>query len=78
MSALVAALASVCVMQLTLTWAHVGRGSHLESLTKLTDPSGNFTAYRTFYGQVDTSCVPYIGEASPSLTSMFCCLTLML
>jgi son of sevenless len=73
MASIVAALASVSISRLQLTWAHVGRGSHLDSLAKLTDPSGNFTAYRTFYGQIDTSCVPYIGEllTSPSSFRLF-------
>lgn len=62
MSALVAALASTVIIRLQLTWGHVGRASHMEPLTRLTDPSGNFAAYRSFYSTVDTSCVPFIGK----------------
>jgi len=68
MSALVAALASTTIIRLQLTWAHVGRASHMEPLTRLTDPTGNFTAYRSFYGNVETSCVPFIGIYLTALT----------
>lgn len=64
MSALVAALASTVIIRLQLTWAHVGRASHMEPVTHLTDPMANFAAYRAFYANVDTSCVPFIGNAS--------------
>lgn len=33
----------------------------MEPLTRLTDPTANFAAYRSFYANVDTSCVPFIG-----------------
>lgn len=62
LSALVAALASVVSVRLNLTWAHVSRGSHFERLARLTDPSNNFAAYRQFYANVTTSCVPYVGK----------------
>ncbi|KAG9045100.1 hypothetical protein FS837_007032 [Tulasnella sp. UAMH 9824] len=60
-SALVAGLANTAIVKLSLTWAHVSRGSHVEPLTRFTDPSNNFAAYRNFYSTVDTSCVPFIG-----------------
>lgn len=62
LSALIAALSSMMIQRLTLTWAHVSRGAHFERLARITDPSNNFAAYRNFYANVTTSCVPYIGE----------------
>lgn len=70
LSALVAALASMVSVRLTLTWAHVSRGSHFERLAKLTDPANNFAAYRSFYSTVTTSCVPYIGK--PTIMVFVC------
>ncbi|KAG9011301.1 hypothetical protein FRB93_003103 [Tulasnella sp. JGI-2019a] len=68
MSALVAALASTVIIRLQLTWAHVSRASHMEPLTRLTDPTANFAAYRSFYANVNTSCVPFIGLYLTALT----------
>lgn len=67
-SALVAGLASTVVVKLALTWAHVSRSSHVEPLTRLSDPSNNFAAYRNFYSSVDTSCVPFIAMYLTQLT----------
>ncbi|KAG8900893.1 hypothetical protein FRB99_005682 [Tulasnella sp. 403] len=33
----------------------------MEPMLALTDPSGNFAAYRKFYDKVNTSCVPFVG-----------------
>ncbi|KAG8886578.1 hypothetical protein FRB98_001226 [Tulasnella sp. 332] len=68
MSALVAALASTVIIRLQLTWAHVGRSTHMEPLTRLTDPTASFAAYRSFYANVNTSCVPFIGLYLTGLT----------
>ncbi|KIO22395.1 hypothetical protein M407DRAFT_28115 [Tulasnella calospora MUT 4182] len=67
-SGLVAGLANSAILKLSLTWAHVSRGSHVEPLTRLTDPSNNFAAYRNFYSTVDTSCVPFVGLYLTQLT----------
>ncbi|KAG8969725.1 hypothetical protein FRC03_001070 [Tulasnella sp. 419] len=68
MTAIVAALSSIVITKLSVTWSHVGRSSHLENLRRLTDQSGNFAAFRNFYASVETSCVPYIGMSSDSPT----------
>lgn len=60
MVSIVAALSSQVIARLHLTWAHVGRGSHLEPLTRLNDPAGSFAAYRALHQSVDGSCVPFI------------------
>lgn len=49
------------ITRLHLTWAHVGRGSHLEPLARLNEPTGNFTAYRTLHQTLEAPCVPFIG-----------------
>ncbi|TDL26433.1 ras GEF [Rickenella mellea] len=61
LSAISAALSSTVLARLHLTWAHVGRSSHLEPLTKLNEPTSNFTAYRTLYQSIEGPCVPFIG-----------------
>ncbi|CAL1694311.1 unnamed protein product [Somion occarium] len=61
LSAIVTALSSVVITRLSLTWAYVGRASHLDSLTKCNDPSGNFSAYRILQQAVDGACVPFVG-----------------
>ncbi|EIW64034.1 ras GEF [Trametes versicolor FP-101664 SS1] len=61
MYALVDALSSPVVSRLHLTWAHVGRRSHLEQLAKYHDPTGSFSAYRLSQRAVDGPCIPYIG-----------------
>lgn len=52
----------------------------MEPLTRLSDPSNNFAAYRNFYSSVDTSCVPFIGEfpgfygsVGRTIWAEFCC-----
>ncbi|KZT27559.1 ras GEF [Neolentinus lepideus HHB14362 ss-1] len=61
LSALVAALSSSDIVRLHLTWAHVSRGSHLEPLIKLIEPTGNFSGYRVVISSVDGPCVPWVG-----------------
>lgn len=60
MSAITAALSSGDVGKLHLTWASVSRGSTLEQMVKITDPTGKFSAYRLLHNTVDTACVPFI------------------
>ena len=60
-SAIVTALSSTVLQRLQLTWAHVGRSSHLPPLNQLNDPVGSFSAYRQAQQSTDTSCVPFIG-----------------
>lgn len=61
MSAIVAGLASTVVSRLHLTWAHVGRAAHLDPLTKLADPAGNFSQWRSLLASIEGPCVPFIG-----------------
>ncbi len=61
MYAIVDALSSPVISRLHLTWAHVGRRSHLEQLAKYQDPTGSFSAYRLSQRAVDGPCIPYIG-----------------
>lgn len=61
MSAVVNALSSVVLTRLHLTWAHVGRKSNLETLSKFNDPTGGFSGYRTLHSNADGPCVPFIG-----------------
>ncbi|KAF8578614.1 ras GEF [Ramaria rubella] len=61
MSAIVAALTSQVIAKLQLTWAHVGRASHVEPLVKLSEPTGNFIAYRNLFSFATGPCLPYIG-----------------
>jgi hypothetical protein len=41
-------------------------------MLRLTDPNNNFSAYRTFYKNVTTSCVPFIGELMNRDLSLRC------
>ncbi|KAI0348122.1 ras GEF [Trametopsis cervina] len=61
MSAITTALSSTVIRRLHLTWAHVGKASHLSSLTQLNDPAGSFHAYRQAQQATDSPCVPFIG-----------------
>lgn len=61
MSAIVTALSSTVIQRLHLTWAHVGKASHLASLTQLNEPAGSFSAYRQAQQDTDSPCVPFIG-----------------
>lgn len=61
MSAVVTALSSTVLQRLHLTWAHVGRTSHLPPLNQLNDPAGSFSACRHAQQNTDTPCVPFIG-----------------
>ncbi|TFK56485.1 ras GEF [Heliocybe sulcata] len=61
LSALVAALSSTVISRLHLTWAHVSRGSHLEPLAKLIEPTGNFSAYRGIIASAEGPCIPFVG-----------------
>ncbi|KZW00497.1 ras GEF [Exidia glandulosa HHB12029] len=60
-SAIIAALSSVDIRQLNLTWAHVGRTAQYQQLVRLTDPAGNFTACRALLQKMQGPCVPFIG-----------------
>lgn len=65
MSAIATALSSTVISKLHLTWAHVGRASHLDSLTKFNDPSSSFAPFRraqqALEHDADAPCVPFIG-----------------
>ncbi|KAI0690763.1 ras guanine nucleotide exchange factor domain-containing protein [Cytidiella melzeri] len=61
MSAIVTALSSTVIQRLHLTWAYVGKASHLAPLNQLNDPAGSFSAYRQAQHATDTPCVPFIG-----------------
>jgi son of sevenless len=61
MSAIMAALTSQVIAKLQLTWAHVSRASHVEPLVKISEPTGNFAAYRNLFSTVEGPCLPYIG-----------------
>ena len=61
MSAIVTALSSTVIQRLHLTWAHVGKASHLASLTQLNEPAGSFSSYRQAQQDTDSPCVPFIG-----------------
>ncbi|KAF9021750.1 ras GEF [Hymenopellis radicata] len=61
MSSVITALASAVIERLHLTWAHVGRKTHLDALLKYNDPTGGFSAYRRWQESVSTSCVPFVG-----------------
>lgn len=61
MSAIVTALSSTVISRLHLTWAHVGKASHLAPLNQLNEPAGSFSAYRQAQQATDTPCVPFIG-----------------
>ncbi|KAJ3556493.1 hypothetical protein NM688_g2000 [Phlebia brevispora] len=63
MSAIVTALSSTVLSKLHLTWAHVGRTSHLDPLAKFNDPSGSFSAFRQAQQTLehDVPCVPFVG-----------------
>lgn len=67
MSAIVTALSSSVISRLHLSWAHVGRGAHLEAMVQLNDPAGNFSAFRSAQRSVDGPCVPFVG---PYLTDI--------
>ena len=60
MSAIVAGLSGADVSRLQLTWQHVNRGSNLEPLSKLTEPTSNFSNYRNLHNALDGPCVPFI------------------
>lgn len=60
MSAIIAALSSGDVGKLHLTWASVSRGSTLEQMVKITDPTGKFATYRLLHNTIDTACIPFI------------------
>ena len=62
MSAIIAALTSQVIAKLQLTWAHVNRASHVEPLVKLSEPTGNFAAYRSIVSSTEGPCLPYIGK----------------
>lgn len=61
MSAIVNALSSVVLTRLHLTWAHVGKKTNLEALSKFNDPTGGFSGYRTLHSNAEGPCVPFIG-----------------
>jgi son of sevenless-like protein len=61
MSAIVAGLASTVIARLHLTWAHVGRVNHLDTLTKLAEPASNFSTWRTLLASTEGPCIPFIG-----------------
>jgi son of sevenless-like protein len=61
MSAIVAGLVSTVISRLHLTWAHVSRANQLEILSKMNEPAGNFSAWRSLLSTVDGPCVPFIG-----------------
>ncbi|KAI0783386.1 ras guanine nucleotide exchange factor domain-containing protein [Abortiporus biennis] len=60
LSAITTGLSSAVISRLHLTWAHVGRASHLDTFIKLNEPQGNFSAYRTLQQEVDGPCVPFL------------------
>jgi son of sevenless-like protein len=60
MSAIVTALSSIVITRLHLTWAHVGRKSTYESLSRFNDPTGNFAGYRSLMRDVEGSCIPFV------------------
>lgn len=61
MSAITTALSSTVISRLHLTWAHVGRSSHLEPLKRFNEPAGNFSAFRHAQQSLDVPCIPFIG-----------------
>ena len=61
MSAIVAALSSSVLSRLHLTWALVTRGNYLQTLTRLTEPTGNFQTQRSLYQSLEGPCVPFVG-----------------
>lgn len=67
MSAVVTALSSSVISRLHLTWAHVGKATHLGPMVQLNDPSGNFAAFRQLQRPRNEPCVPFIG---PYLTDI--------
>ena len=60
MMAIVAALSSVVISRLHLTWAHVSRASHIDPLVRLMVPVGNFTTYRSLLASIDGPCIPFM------------------
>jgi len=60
MSALVAGLLDPAITGLQLTWAHVPRGTHLESLMLLNEPASNSSTYGQLQQCVDGPCVPCV------------------
>lgn len=63
MSAIVTGLSSTVISKLHLTWAHVGRTSHLDPLSKFNDPSGSFASFRQAQQTLtrEVPCVPFVG-----------------
>ena len=61
MTAIVAALSSADISRLHLTWAHTGRNHQFEVLSKLNEPTSNFSALRAVMQAVEGPCVPFIG-----------------
>ncbi|KAL5533752.1 hypothetical protein ACEPAG_212 [Sanghuangporus baumii] len=61
MTAIIAALSSAVISRLYLTWAHTGRSHHFENLSKLNEPTGNFSAFRAAMQAIEGPCVPFIG-----------------
>ena len=66
MSAIVAALSGGDVGKLHLTWAQISRASTFETLVRLTDPTGNFSAYRAFHASLSAQ-----GAAGPYQIGQF-------
>jgi son of sevenless-like protein len=62
MSAIVAGLSGADVGRLRLTWHHVDRSYHLDPLSRLTEPTGNFSNYRNLHSSLDGPCVPFISK----------------
>jgi len=60
-SAIVAALSSVDIRQLSLTWALVKRDPPFQQLIRLTDPASGFGACRSVLGKTEGACVPFVG-----------------
>ena len=52
MSTIVTALSGGDIGKLHLTWAHVSKASHFEQMVRLTDPTGNFSAYRALHASL--------------------------
>ena len=60
MSAIITALSSTVISRLHLTWAHVGRKSTYEALSRYNEPTGNFSGYRSLMRDVEGSCIPFV------------------
>jgi son of sevenless-like protein len=60
MSAIVTGLSSSVVARLHLTWAHVGRASHLDPLARLSDPTTKYALLRRALAAVESPCVPFV------------------